>query len=113
MLVIRRDQMARFQAEFDRHFALFMVPQLRRRYPSQAAAYDDAALETEVVGGLAAARTHGIDDANAAARFVDARFRFGHTFDQSPRIRAILGNPRRAAVERVDAAVAALLAELA
>jgi hypothetical protein len=107
MLVIRRAQAEAFQADADRRFLDFTVSQLRRRYPARAA--DDATLHAEAAAGLVAARGHGLDDPAAASRFIDARFRFGAHFEQAPKVRTLLGDAKRPAIERIDAAVAAFL----
>lgn len=84
MLLIRREQMAAFQTEVDRHFAERVEAHIAHTYPKHARALGEARLRGLVKTGLDARTRLGISSDGAAVTFIELMVEFGERFERSP-----------------------------
>ena len=102
-LVVRANQLRAFEDELLRPFFDDMVAELREGYTDAVAGLDDARLREEVAEGVRRARRYGIEERNQVRAFVILRLALSPSFDEHPRIAAILNDPALQPRERMPA----------
>lgn len=84
MLLIRREQMAAFQTEVERHFAERVEAHIAHSYPKHARALGEARLRALVKTGLEARTRLGIVGDGTAVTFIELMVEFGERFERAP-----------------------------
>ena len=81
MLTIRKDQMEAFGEEMLRQYKQRMSVHLRRHFPQQTEALDDAALARFIDEGIEQAARYEIQEETTVEKFLELLMRHGADFD--------------------------------
>lgn len=116
MLVLRRAQLEILAEPVRDRFVAWMATHLRRWFPDELVALDDAGLEAFIRRGIERANGYGFRDEQAVCRYIDLMAVFGPAFDADPRhpwaARVLTDRAITSAEERIEALGRAARAQL-
>ena len=84
MLTIRKEQTETFSNNAQKNFECRMVTHLKRVFPDQCSAMEDAGIRQIIQTGIEKAAKYGVQAEYDVARYIDLMFVFGIEFDKSP-----------------------------
>lgn len=105
MIVIRKEQYDAMRESMQAELDAEMVAHLRRHFPGETIALDDAQLLAFAQEGRRHAWRHGAEDPAAVCRFIDVRTALGAEFDVDPELAWVAEPLRDLSIDQADARI--------
>jgi hypothetical protein len=87
MLTIRKEQMAVFEAHFDRQFRAGLLRHVRTDLPTESKAMSDGDVDGMITQAIERGRPYGVTSERDVALFLDLMLLKGRDFDRDPKLR--------------------------
>jgi hypothetical protein len=87
MLTIRKEQMAVFEAQFDRRFRASLLQHVRTDLPAESKPLSDPDLDSMITQAIERCRPYGVTSERDVALFLDLMLLKGRDFDREPKHR--------------------------
>lgn len=85
MIIIRKEQMAAFEAASVRRFEGDMIAHWHRFFPAYLRGLDEETMRAAIAHGVERAAAHGLIAEQDACLYLDVMLLFGRDFDRDPR----------------------------